>query len=376
MTKKLNKEQEECNYILSIPRKPGYPDGCAYGRVLVEKIQWMDEHLGKLPAEYRSLFEISDENCLKEMLSLYEENRTVRYFDECQNGVYSEALKALRVYRGISKNDRQSRALYASQDYSVGKKHVISVSNTEEKKIGIEKQKLEGSYSASGEKSIKDDYIGRKDSTDKARERLCVEAVRRSYRAEKCKRKHAEEVLRKVDAEKKEMERQSCAYWANVFIKAARKQNNLEKSLQKMQGSPIAEDDIQDIKNMSMHQNYEDALRRETEKEQKKRNRARRILSEIKKEERTQEEKTKVFWKKKEEDALLKKYAGVFNDSDEWKRCASIKLRRYEEEYKKAKLMLARRGVKRQTKSEKIKEIRDSYIELRALQKKIVMNQK
>ena len=352
MTKKLDQSKEKQSFMLSVPQKPGYFDGVSYGRILIDKIDWMDDHFGLLPEGYDSIFEISEESVLKDIVQQYSKHKLFLMFDAQQNGIYTDALRRLRIYKEFEEETQKKDLIYKLYEAGTRKnlKKDLNVKNTEKRNLANNKSR--------------EDYI---------REGKFVRAIRKRQEIEKRKRKNAIEVLEKVERSRKILEIQTVEYQKNKLEYVKRKKQEVEEYLIRMNGRAITNDDVQNAKNAPFYLKYEKAKKAALEKEQNKRNRARDVLNEVKKQEKIRETEIKNYWKDKAENELLKRYSDCEFGSLEWERAIGIKLLKSKKEFEETRdEQRNKENLKEKfevSKKQKEKSIKKDSSELKKLQK-------
>lgn len=338
--------------MLSVPQKPGYFDGVSYGRILIDKIDWMDDHFGLLPEGYDSIFEISEESVLKDIVQQYSKHKLFLMFDAQQNGIYTDALRRLRIYKEFEEETQKKDLIYKLYEAGTRKnlKKDLNVKNTEKRNLANNKSR--------------EDYI---------REGKFVRAIRKRQEIEKRKRKNAIEVLEKVERSRKILEIQTVEYQKNKLEYVKRKKQEVEEYLIRMNGRAITNDDVQNAKNAPFYLKYEKAKKAALEKEQNKRNRARDVLNEVKKQEKIRETEIKNYWKDKAENELLKRYSDCEFGSLEWERAIGIKLLKSKKEFEETRdEQRNKENLKEKfevSKKQKEKSIKKDSSELKKLQK-------
>lgn len=302
--------------MLSVPQKPGYFDGVSYGRILIDKIDWMDDHFGLLPEGYDSIFEISEESVLKDIVQQYSKHKLFLMFDAQQNGIYTDALRRLRIYKEFEEETQKKDLIYKLYEAGTRKnlKKNLNVKNTE-----------------------KSNLVNNKSREDYIREGKFVQAIRKRQEIEKRKRKNAIEVLKKVEQSRKILEIQTVEYQKNKLEYVKRKKQEVEEYLIRMNGRAITNDDVQNAKNAPFYLKYEKAKKAALEKEQNKRNRARDVLNEVKKQEKIRETEIKNYWNDKAENELLKRYSDCEFGSLEWNQAIGIKLLKSKKEFEETR---------------------------------------
>lgn len=352
MTKKLDQSKEKQSFMLSVPQKPGYFDGVSYGRILIDKIDWMDDHFGLLPEGYDSIFEISEESVLKDIVQQYSKHKLFLMFDAQQNGIYTDALRRLRIYKEFEEETQKKDLIYKLYEAGTRKnlKKNLNVKNTE-----------------------KSNLVNNKSREDYIREGKFVQAIRKRQEIEKRKRKNAIEVLKKVEQSRKILEIQTVEYQKNKLEYVKRKKQEVEEYLIRMNGRAITNDDVQNAKNAPFYLKYEKAKKAALEKEQNKRNRARDVLNEVKKQEKIRETEIKNYWNDKAENELLKRYSDCEFGSLEWNQAIGIKLLKSKKEFEETRDEQSNKvNLKEKfevSKKQKEKSIKKDSAELKKLQK-------
>lgn len=114
MGRRRNLQVEENRYYNFIRSKiPKDVYGYIDPLVFLEKIKWMDEHLGVGVEDDSSILELDALEELLERTKLYKENRSFALLDKRQNELYSKSLKYLFEYRGLQDNERYRELFYS-----------------------------------------------------------------------------------------------------------------------------------------------------------------------------------------------------------------------------------------------------------------------